>query len=318
MTEQSSSATLAEESVAPDEADVTARFVEFLKEASSKRQPTGILRRFNQGRAAGCVEAEFTTLDTLPSEYRVGLFSRAATYPAWIRFAHAASASDREKDIRGMAIKVRRVLGKNLTPGATTHDFVLNSHPVMPASGPRDFLELLQAMEAGGMTRAWYFLSHPRSARIGLTARKNPTSHLDIPYWSTTPYLFGPGRAVKYAVRPTSSRTSTLPTPLTDTYLHDALAAHLAQADATFDFMIQFQADGRTMPIEDAMIEWNERDSPFRTVARMRIPAQAIDAPERDADCEQVAFNPWNCLVDHRPLGGMNRARKNIYDAMAA
>jgi hypothetical protein len=318
MTEQQRLTTLAQEIVAPDEPDVIAHFVEFLKQVSASRHPNGTIRRFNQGRAAGCVDAEFSILDNLPPELGVGLFSRAATYPAWIRFAHASSASDREKDIRGMAIKVRQVTGSNLTPGATTQDFVFNSHPVMPASGPRDFFELLQAIEAGGMKQAWYFLSHPRSARIGLTARQNPTCHLDIPYWSATPYLFGPGRAVKYAVRPTSTRTSTLPNPLTATYLRDALAGHLAQAEATFDFMIQFQTDDRTMPIEDAMTEWNEGDSPFRTVARIRIPQQVIDRPEREAACEQVAFNPWNCLVDHRPLGGMNRARRDIYDAMAA
>ena len=103
-----------------------------------------------------------------------------------------------------MAIKIRQMPGQNQTPGVTAQDFVLNSHPVMPASGPKDFLDLLQAMEAGGLTRAWYFLTHPRSARVGLAARQNPTCHLDIPYWSTTPYLFGPDRAVKYAARPTS------------------------------------------------------------------------------------------------------------------
>ena len=59
-------------------------------------------------------------------------------------------------------------------------------------------------MEAGGLQRALYFVRHPRSARIGFAARQNPSSHLDIPYWSTTPYLFGPGRAVKYIVRPCS------------------------------------------------------------------------------------------------------------------
>ncbi|HVH26184.1 MAG TPA: catalase family protein [Vicinamibacterales bacterium] len=318
MTEQLTSAAHAQETIAPDEATLTASFIDFLKSVSAKRHPTGIVRRFNQGRAAGCVEAEFSVPDDVPAVLRVGLFSRGGTYPAWIRFANASSTSDRDKDVRGMAIKVRKVPGTNLTPGATTQDFVLNSHPVMPASGVRDFLELLRAMDAGGVRLAWFFLSHPRSARVGLAARQNPTCHLDLPYWSTTPYLFGPGRAVKYAVRPTSSRTSTLPTPLTDTYLRDALAAHLAQGEATFDFMIQFQSDNRTMPIEDAMVEWNERDSPFRTVARIRIPPQAIDTPEREAACEQVAFNPWNCLIDHRPLGGMNRARKEIYRAMAA
>jgi hypothetical protein len=308
---------LARETVAQDEPELVASFIRFMKETSLRRHPTGVVQRFNQGRASGCVEAEFSVLPGLPADRGVGLFARAATYPAWIRFANASSASDQERDVRGLAVKVRQVSGENLTPGATTQDFVLNSHPVMPASGTRDFLELLQAMEAGGLRRITFFLSHPRSARVGLAARQNPTCHLDIPYWSATPYLFGTGRAVKYIVRPTSPRKSALPSPLTDTYLRDALAGRLAAEEATFDFMIQFQADSRTMPIEDAMVEWKERDSPYWPVARIRIPPQQITSPEREDKCEQVAFNPWNCLVDHRPLGSMNRARRDIYRAMA-
>ena len=26
-------------------------------------------------------------------------------------------------------------------------------------------------------------------------------------------------------------------------------------------------------------------------------------------DCEHMVFNPWNCLREHRPLGGVNRMR---------
>ena len=92
-----------------------------------------------------------------------------------------------------MSVKVYDVPGANLTSGVTTQDFVLNSHPVMVASDTRSFLELLQAMERGGLQQALYFIRHPRSARIGFAARSNPSSHLDIPYWSTTPYLYGAG-----------------------------------------------------------------------------------------------------------------------------
>jgi hypothetical protein len=109
------------------------------------------------------------------------------------------------------------------------------------------------------------------------TAGCVPTCHLDIPYWSTTPYLFGPGRAVKYITRPCSTRTSTMPAELTDHYLRDALRAHLAQEDACFDFMIQFQVDSHRMPIEDASVEWKEEESLYRPVARIRIPRQRID-----------------------------------------
>ena len=70
-----------------------------------------------------------------------------ATPNAW------CTASDRERDIRGMSIQVANVVGENFTPGATTQDFVLNSHPVMLAGTTRDFLELLRANEAGGIRR---------------------------------------------------------------------------------------------------------------------------------------------------------------------
>jgi hypothetical protein len=70
------------------------------------------------------------------------------------------------------------------------------------------------------------------------------------------------------------------------------------------------------MPIEDASVEWRERDSPYVRVAEVRIPRQAIDAPGRVHICERTSFNPWNCLTVHRPLGGMNRVRRTIYEAM--
>ena len=314
----STSTGLAEEIMAPDEAAVVGEFIAFLRAASARRYPTGVMRRFNQGRHAGCVDAEFTILDAVPAEHRVGLFAQPRTHPAFIRFASAASTSDREKDLRGMSIKVRAVDGANLTPGETAQDFILNSHPVMMAPDTKEFLNLLKAVEAGGLTRALYFLSHPRATRVALAARQNPTSHLDIPYWSTTPYLYGDGRAVKYIVRPASAGGHQLPPRLTDNYLHDALASRLAHADATFDFLIQFQTDSKTMPIEDASVEWKERDSPYIPVARIRIPRQQLDAPGRDAACEQVVFNPWHALAVHRPLGNFNRARRDIYRALAA
>jgi hypothetical protein len=308
---------LAHETIAPDEAAVTAEFITFLQDVSRKRYPTGLMRRFNQPRHAGCVEAEFIVPEGLADHLRVGLFARPGSYAAFIRFASASSVSDRERDIRGMSIRVQGVEGENLTPAATTQDFVLNSHPVMVAANSAEFLELLRALEAGGLAAATFFLTHPRAAVIGFRARQHPSCHLDIPYWSTTPSLFGPGRAVKYVVKPSSSHISPRPPTLTDTYLHDAMKAHLSQTDASFEFMVQFQTDAGRMPIDDATVEWSERESPYVPVARIRIPTQDIDAPQRDASCEQVAFNPWHSLPEHRPLGSMNRARRNIYAAMA-
>ena len=96
------------------------------------------------------------------------------------------------------------------------------------------------------------------------------------------------------------------------------MRARLSESEATFDFMIQFQTDPIRMPIEDASIEWAPHDSPYVPIARIRIPPQSFEDVLQAARCEQAAFNPWHCLAEHRPLGGMNRARRSIYDAMAA
>lgn len=308
---------LAEETISPDEQATVAEFVSFLKAASLKHHPSGAVPRFNQGRGAGCVDAEFIVPEDLPADLRVGLFAQPRTYRARIRFAHATSQSDREKDVRGMSIKVTDVGGTNLTDGETSQHFVLNSHPVMMVGHTRTFLELLQAVEAGGAKEALFFVAHPHAAAEALRSRQHATSHLEIPYWSTTPSLFGAGRAVKYIVRPASTRTTPLPDPLTDTYLRDRLAAHLAREDAAFEFLVQFQTDAHKMPIEDASVEWREHDSPYRRIARIRIPKQMVADPT-GADCERLVFNPWHALADHRPLGDFNRARRDIYREMAA
>src|SRR4051794_19716760 len=193
---------LAEEVVGPDEGAVVTAFVEFLKAASTRHHPTGTMPRFNQGRAAACVDAQFIVAADLPAELRVGLFAEPRTYQARIRFANASSTSDTERDVRGMSIKVANAATENLTDGVVDHDFILNSHPVMMVGETSTFLDLLKAVEEGGAREGLFFVRHPLAAAVALASRQHTTSHLEIPYWSTTPYLFGPGRAVKYSARP--------------------------------------------------------------------------------------------------------------------
>ncbi len=307
---------IGDETIGPDEARVTADFIAFLSDASRTRHPTGPMPRFNQGRAAGCVDAEFSVSDGLAGDLRVGLFAHPKAYRARIRFASAASQSDVEKDVRGMSIKVWDTGPGNLTEGMANHDFILNSHPVMMVGASPEFLDLLRANEAGGARRVLYFVTHPRAAAVAIASRQHSTSHLEIPYWSTTPYLFGAGRAVKYVARPVMARTTPVPEPLTANYLHERLVERLAREDVTFEFLVQFQTNARTMPIEDASVEWSDRESPYRPVARIRIPRQVVDAGEAAA-CERLSFNPWSTTAEHRPLGNYNRTRRAIYTAMA-
>ena len=311
---------LAQETIAPDEARVIAEFKAFILEAMRKRadETGGPLRRFNQTRAAGCLDATFTVPRDLPAELRAGLFAKPATYRARVRFANATSMSDSEPDMRGLSIKVIGAPGSNLTPGVSDQDFLMNNAPVMMAEDARGFLEFLQAVEDQGVTAGAYFLKHPKAAAILARARKHHTCHLDLTYWSATPYLFGAGRAVKYSASPVGTRRSPKPPRKPSSgYLTEALIARLAGEDATFEFRVQIQTDARRMPIEDAMKEWSQKASPYRSVATLNIPRQAFSDAKQSEACEKMRFDPWNAMTDHRPLGGMNRARRALYHAMA-
>ena len=93
---------------------------------------------------------------------------------------------------------------------------------------------------------------------------------------------------------------------------------HAARVDVTLGLGTALHGRLEELRIEDATVEWKEAESPYHAVARISIPRQRFDDDARMARCEQVGFNPWHCLAEHRPLGSMNRARRSIYQAMAA
>ena len=49
------------------------------------------------------------------------------------------------------------------------------------------------------------------------------------------------------------------------------------------------------------------------TVARLKIPRQVFDTPEREALTKRLKYNPWHCLAEHRPLGSQSRTRRRLY-----
>jgi hypothetical protein len=91
----------------------------------------------------------------------------------------------------------------------------------------------------------------------------------------------------------------------------------LAETAAEFDFMVQLRADGNAMPVEDPTVEWDERAAPFVPVARITIPQQDFDTQERREFAENLSFTPWHGLDAHRPLGGINRVRRTVYETIS-
>ena len=310
---------LAEERPAADEAATTRRLIQLTRRALEERHGDGGMLRFNQARHAGCVRAEFAVERGLAADLAVGLFAAPRAYPAWIRFASSTTASDAEKDFRGMSLKLLGVDGEMLFGEASNFDLLLNSHPVLFVGTPRDFAAFIErSLDSDPIL---FFLDpfdlHLRELRIALAGRQHHASHLEIPYWSTTPYLFGAGRAVKYQARPCGGAATEPVEAPTEGYLRRAMRRRLAAGEACFDFLVQFQTDSLAMPIEDASVRWDESLSPFRKVATVRIPAQAFESPARMELCENLSFNPWRALPEHRPLGGINRVRREVYAELA-
>jgi hypothetical protein len=312
---------LATENPPPDEVVYTQNLARRLQAKITKDYPTGLMRRDAHPKMHGLVKAEFTVEPDLPPALRIGLFETPATYKAWIRFSNQNGTiqADIKGDIRGMAIKLMNVPGKKILEeeqDEQTHDFIVISSNVFVTADVREFDGLIKALTTNFLSVAWFFLTH---WRVGWNLRKSMVKFanpLQIRYFSTTPYLLGDS-AVKYAATPHVTSADAIPSTPADDYLREAMVRQLSKDDAVFDFHVQLQTDAEMMPIEDPGKEWPESVSPFRKVATIRIPQQAFDDEGQREFGENLSYTPWHALPAHRPLGGINRARKIVYDAIS-
>jgi hypothetical protein len=297
----------------------------------------------------GCVHATLEVAPDLGADFAEGLFATPGKYDAWVRFSNAFKVRhDLEFDARGMAIKVMGVRGA--PEGEDTQDFLLVTHKAFFARTPADFVDFPAAV-AGG--RSWL----ERLARVGgfffglrpfrfkwrgfMALRRSMnwcTSPLVRTYFSQTPYRFGDS-AAKFRARPHQRgsldrwlrlwiqvalfQLSWIPAfkfPQWRNSLHKALLGDLRDHGAVFDIQVQRRKEG--MPLDDAVVAWSSRRSPFQTVATLRIdPLPEMSAEEIEimmAFGQHLSFTPWHDAAGHEPLGSINKARRRVYDAVSS
>jgi len=208
-----------------------------------------------------------------------------------------------------MAIKLFDVPGSKLADERGTQDFIL-------ASDPRFFVRNLPEYPIFLMTAR---ADLPTRFPILFQASRSHENPLTIQYFSQTPYACGPDLAVKYTVLPLDPALQQ-PIQLSDeekalrgpNYLRDAMASTLAAQDVTMDFMAQVVTD--PSQIDDATANVT---TAFTTVARITIPKQEFRSPAQMKLAEDISFNPWHGIEDHKPLGSINETRKAVYEAIA-
>ncbi|MBV6826524.1 catalase family protein [Pseudomonas sp. PD9R] len=297
------------------------------------RESTRYLRDAH-AKAHGCVQAEVQVLPELASDLRQGVFSEPGkTWQATMRLSNgnAYPQFDSIRDARGMAIKLLDVPGKQLLGDRQQRgeqDFVMFSHPNFFVSDVAEYRQNIAAQADGKQLMAFFPGGDPRNWQfrhlfIALaTLSPAPQSPTQTTYFSVSPYKFGEANA-KFRVMPDLESCPRYELPAQNqklpNFLRNALNQQLStdRMPACFVLQIQRQDANKYMPIEDTSIEWSEHDSPFQTVARIKVPAQDFDTPALNLQCDDQSFNPWFGLEVHRPIGGINRLRKAVYEAVS-
>lgn len=329
------------EYIEPDEDKIFDEMVELVRrQMESGSSP---LRRAQHPKATGCVNAEFQIAESIRPDLRHGVFSKPGrTFRAIVRFSNARRDNDRMGDGRGLAIKLLDVHGTRAVPGDgdTTQDFLMVNHPRFPFRTPKTYLRTMRRMDwvsrnipakLRGIAELVVFLLDLRALPVVFAiGGKKVASPLKSEYWSGTPYWLGPAgkptegqevHAVKYSVAPIPlDRTArpVLPKNPSNDYLTEVLNRELETEGAEFKFKVQLQTHADKMPVEDTSVEWDENESRPITVATLRIlripKGQKLD----QSAFEKMSLNPWHALAEHRPIGGMNRLRKRVYEESVA
>jgi hypothetical protein len=303
--------------------------------------PNQILRGVH-AKAHGCVDAVFEVLPDIDQDLQIGLFSRlGATYRAVVRFSNAAvlvepDLKDGKNGSRGMAIKIMDVDGGVLFDdhGRSSQDFLMINTPSFAFANIGDYLRLTQVLLANDDNPLPFFAPFPgitpeqlrtmsQSGQVLKQIQSQPVANpLEIRYFSASPYLFGPDRAMHFSAAPVGAvKPQVVAASPSPDYLREALQKTMSgNQPVVFEFKVQVRDASETdLHIEDATQAWDETATPFATVARITIPAPqtGLDTPERLQECEQQEFTPWHALAAHQPLGGINRLRKEVYISSA-
>ena len=306
----------------------------------------------------GCVTATFCVMGNLPEELRVGVFAKPGReYPAWVRFSNAAVLLGPDTSpvaghgSRGMAIKLMKVEGTRVVEKdePLTQDFLMVNQPMFAFANIEDYEAFNEFSLKNPDFRAFIKqqlekdpgMTDPATKRIRRSAEiagriaspsvekgafaPPPASPVDARYFGAAPSLFGPDTVMRFSARPIAP-SDAVPDVADPIYLRTALLKRLNGAGAkpiVFEFQVQVRTKADLLgsvakDIEDASFDWDETKYPFVTVARLTIPPQNFDTAERKKQCENLFFTPWHTLVEHRPIGGINRLKLKVYEASSA
>lgn len=281
----------------------------------------------------GIVKGTMEVLQGLDSHLYQGMFKEAgATYPVAMRYSTETTdlIDDRVPQPRGIGLKVFGIKGPKLRKDGkdpNTQDVEFNSAAALElgnAKTCRDIiaLRLQHGADAKGLDEA---LKKRDDYAVQNSRNEIPNVHLVAQHqYSQAAMRYGDNVA-KFRLLPTSEAQKLVsdktvgPNDKGTTVLKDWLQEYYRDTAATYDFQIQFLENLEEQSIEDVRIPWDDKKYPFVTVAKLTFPPQESFAPKRVCFWEREnRLDPWHGLVEHQPLGSINRLRKGVYKASSA
>ena len=296
--------------------------------------------RFFHAKSHGCLQSKFTVLP-LPEQHRTGLFAKPyQTFGSIIRFSNGNDdADDKKKNIRGAAIKV--FLPEQTTNLATTQyqpapsqDFLLVTGEAMFIDSIQTVHDLLKHLMIEKKKGPSFFLSNAFNGGLRLMWNasrakvKIPTPFAGT-YHSAAHYAFGEDKAARYSltqnqcigtnVIPRKNKNAMKVPRTNPNFLSAQLIADINQSSPNpicMTLAMQIQTDKKLANVESPDRKWKHPE-PI-AVAELRIETHTDEALFKDSECEDMSFRPWHSLVEHRPIGGLNRLRKFAYHELYA
>ncbi len=314
-------------------------------EQSVESEGVGMAVRDAHAKGFGLARAEVEILDGLPAEYAQGVYAKPGRHEALIRFSngspHAGSDATIGDVVMGMGLKIFGIEGKKLLedePDCDTIDYAMINAPIFFANsvghylfiqklflsageyfrrGRPGFHDFLYDWVTGEGTLEKEDWAWDELAALLSYIRVQPVNLLLSTYWTMGAVRHG-DYVAKIRVAPTKEAAETVvrrrldPKSAAEVF-RPALVAELQERPYEFDLQVQLCVDLEKMPVEDLTLEWPEALSPFVTVAKVRLPRQDISGDDIQEAMDATSITPWRITEEHRPLGNLQRARKEVY-----
>lgn len=318
------------EQIQPDEAEHIRRCIDSMHRTNAMtfdRHRHGV--RATHAKSHGILRGTLTVHGDLPVELAQGMFAaRGSTHDVAVRLATESGQldDDHKPNARGLSLKVLDVDGEMLEPGTTTQDLLFNTLPILPPGTARKFMELSEIRErhfSDEDAMAGEVAERPDAETMTsfsrLVANIHPLAHA---YYTQGAFGYG-SYIAKLALYPGTPEQEALAQRTVGRdddgggVLRALVESWTTDRETVFDVRVQLRTNADTMPVEDASVDWPQDESPYRSVATVRLPPQQPYSNARRVFADdRLAFRPWHGLAAHRPLGSVNRLRRQAYEEL--